>query len=64
VPHTTFMRESCLSCHGPTGADPIRTTHAWRTNCLQCHAPSAVLDQLGFEHGPAAPAERTFDHRP
>lgn len=64
VPHTTFMRESCLSCHGPTGADPIRTTHAWRTNCLQCHAPSAVLDQLSFEHGPMQPAEKTFDHRP
>jgi cytochrome c-type protein NapB len=45
VPHSSFMRESCLSCHGPAGAEPIRTTHAWRTNCLQCHAPSAVLDQ-------------------
>lgn len=45
VPHSVFMRESCLSCHGPAGAEPIRTTHAWRTNCLQCHAPSAVLDQ-------------------
>jgi cytochrome c-type protein NapB len=49
VPHTTLMRETCLSCHGPTGADPIRTTHAWRTNCLQCHAPSAVLDQWSFD---------------
>lgn len=46
VPHSVFMRESCLSCHGPAGAEPIRTTHAWRTNCLQCHAPSAVLDQV------------------
>lgn len=46
VPHTVFMRESCLSCHGPSGSEPIRTTHAWRTNCLQCHAPSAVLDQI------------------
>jgi cytochrome c-type protein NapB len=55
VPHTTLMRETCLSCHGPTGADPIRTTHAWRTNCLQCHAPSAALDQLSFDNSPAPP---------
>ena len=46
VPHAVFMRETCVSCHGPGGAEPIRTTHAWRTNCLQCHAPSAVLDQV------------------
>lgn len=45
IPHTTFMRENCMACHGQTGPEPIRTTHPWQTNCLQCHAPSAVLDQ-------------------
>jgi cytochrome c-type protein NapB len=45
VPHATWMRTNCLSCHGPTGAEPIRTSHPLRANCLQCHAPSAVLDQ-------------------
>lgn len=45
IPHPTFMRENCMSCHGPTGPDAIRTTHPWQTNCLQCHAPSALLDQ-------------------
>lgn len=46
VPHPTFMRESCLSCHGPSGPEPIRTTHPGRASCLQCHAPSAELDQV------------------
>jgi cytochrome c-type protein NapB len=58
VPHTVFMRETCLSCHGPASAEPIRTTHAWRTNCLQCHAPSAILDQMADNDRfswPAAP---------
>ena len=46
IPHTTFMRENCMSCHGPQGPDPIRTTHPWQTNCMQCHAPSATLNQV------------------
>lgn len=45
IPHTTFMRENCLSCHGPHGPQAIRTTHPWQINCLQCHAPSAILNQ-------------------
>jgi nitrate reductase (cytochrome), electron transfer subunit len=45
IPHTILMRESCLSCHGPGGHEPLRTSHPVRTNCLQCHAPSAYLDQ-------------------
>lgn len=45
IPHSTFMRENCMACHGPQGPEPIRTTHPWQTNCLQCHAPSAVLNQ-------------------
>jgi nitrate reductase (cytochrome), electron transfer subunit len=45
VPHPVFMREDCLSCHGPAGSEPLRTTHPYRASCLQCHAPSAALDQ-------------------
>lgn len=45
IPHSILMRENCLSCHGPGGHEPLRTTHPYRTSCLQCHAPSAVLDQ-------------------
>jgi cytochrome c-type protein NapB len=47
VPHTTWMRNDCLSCHGRTASPGLETTHAWRKNCLQCHAPSAELDQTG-----------------
>lgn len=53
VPHPIFMRENCLSCHGATGPEPIRTTHPWQTNCLQCHAPSALLDQVVREDRPS-----------
>lgn len=49
IPHSTWMRENCMSCHQRQGASPIRTTHPWRANCTQCHAPSAELDQLFTE---------------
>ncbi|MCL4223092.1 MAG: nitrate reductase cytochrome c-type subunit [Myxococcales bacterium] len=45
IPHATWMRERCESCHGPMGAHGLKTTHPWRQSCVQCHAPSAVLDQ-------------------
>lgn len=45
IPHTTWMRSNCMSCHGETGLNGIRTTHPWRVNCQQCHAPSSELDQ-------------------
>jgi nitrate reductase (cytochrome), electron transfer subunit len=45
IPHAVTHRESCLSCHGPQGNAPIRTTHPERTSCLQCHAPDSKLDQ-------------------
>ncbi|MEM9415073.1 MAG: nitrate reductase cytochrome c-type subunit [Planctomycetota bacterium] len=45
IPHTTWMRSNCISCHGPNGADGLQSTHPWRTSCTQCHAPSAELDQ-------------------
>ena len=45
IPHATWMRSNCMSCHGTTGLHGIRTTHPWRNNCQQCHAPAAKLDQ-------------------
>jgi cytochrome c-type protein NapB len=48
VPHHTFMRENCTSCHGLVTRPGTRTTHPWLTNCTQCHAPSAFLDQVDF----------------
>jgi nitrate reductase (cytochrome), electron transfer subunit len=50
VPHTTFMRERCDSCHGAAGREGLRTSHAWRRSCTQCHAPSAILDQRPAAH--------------
>jgi cytochrome c-type protein NapB len=51
VPHTTWMRQDCASCHGLVTRPGIRTTHPWLTNCAQCHAPSAELDQVAFPLG-------------
>lgn len=45
MPHRTWMRQDCRSCHGPNGTPGLRTTHPERRNCVQCHAPSAGLDQ-------------------
>jgi cytochrome c-type protein NapB len=45
MPHSTWMRQTCLSCHGPGGANSFRSPHPERHNCLQCHAPDATLDQ-------------------
>lgn len=45
IPHSTWMRNNCLSCHGRTALPGMETTHPWRTNCVQCHAPSAELNQ-------------------
>lgn len=45
IPHTTWMRSDCLSCHGDAGQQGIRTTHPWRKSCQQCHTPSASFDQ-------------------
>lgn len=45
LPHATWMRQNCLSCHGPGGANSFRTPHPDRHNCLQCHAPDASIDQ-------------------
>ncbi len=41
IPHRLFLRENCLSCHGPQNPDMrLRTTHPHRTSCLQCHVPN------------------------
>jgi cytochrome c-type protein NapB len=45
IPHTTFMRANCLSCHGPFGLPALQSSHPERQGCLQCHAVSAQLDQ-------------------
>lgn len=42
--HPVFMRQNCMSCHGPSRPNAIRTSHPQRRNCLQCHAPDADLD--------------------
>lgn len=52
IPHSTWMRSDCMSCHGYAGRQGIRTTHPWRTNCQQCHAPSASLDQTLLDAEP------------
>ena len=52
IPHSTWMRVDCLSCHGPTGHFGIRTTHPWRQECQQCHAPSAMSEQVNLESVP------------
>ena len=50
IPHATWMRKDCTSCHGPGGKAGIRTSHSWRNSCLQCHAISATQDQIDFLH--------------
>jgi cytochrome c-type protein NapB len=51
IPHHTWMRQDCTSCHGLITRPGTRTTHPWLTNCTQCHAPSAALDQVEFTGG-------------
>lgn len=48
IPHPTFMRSDCQSCHGPAGLFGLRTPHPDRQSCVQCHAPNAELDQRVF----------------
>ncbi len=45
VPHSTWMRNDCLACHGRTAAPGMESTHPWRANCLQCHSESSQLNQ-------------------
>ncbi len=52
IPHSTWMRVNCTSCHGFTGQVGLQTTHPWRQNCQQCHAPTSALDQIQLETEP------------
>ena len=52
IPHSTWMRVDCMSCHGFAGQQGIRTTHPWRQNCQQCHTPSSELDQIQLDSKP------------
>ncbi|MEE9295188.1 MAG: nitrate reductase cytochrome c-type subunit [Phycisphaerae bacterium] len=45
IPHSTLMRNDCLSCHGTLGRVGIRSSHPERRSCQQCHAPTAQLNQ-------------------
>jgi cytochrome c-type protein NapB len=51
IPHHTWLRENCNSCHGLLTRPGTRTTHPWLTNCTQCHVSSAALDQVDFTGG-------------
>ena len=42
IPHKTFMRENCLSCHGPAGKQRIASPHPFRSQCQQCHVADAA----------------------
>ena len=45
IPHASFMRERCQSCHGADGRPGLQTSHPERASCQQCHAASAIVDQ-------------------
>lgn len=45
MPHRSFMRERCVSCHG-VWADGLKSTHPYRQSCNQCHAPPSTSDQM------------------
>ncbi|HEX9114718.1 MAG TPA: cytochrome c3 family protein, partial [Anaerolineae bacterium] len=43
IPHPIAGRETlCLTCHGPTGTNPVPADHAGRTvdTCQACHKPA------------------------
>jgi nitrate reductase (cytochrome), electron transfer subunit len=50
LPHSTWMRQNCMSCHGDGGSSAIKTTHPTRQNCLQCHALNAELEHAPSSH--------------
>lgn len=55
IPHSTWMRERCLSCHGgQVGWPGLEVTHRWRTNCVQCHPTSPALEQAVASEDPHA----------
>ncbi len=52
IPHTTWMRIDCTSCHGPSSWRGLQTTHPCRENCLQCHTPAAAMEQVKIDPQP------------
>ncbi|MFT5433628.1 MAG: cytochrome c-type protein NapB [Myxococcota bacterium] len=44
IPHDTWMREACTSCHGPTGPRELQTSHPERQSCTQCHSPPSIMN--------------------
>ena len=59
IPHATWMRVNCTSCHGLNGREGMRSSHPWRVNCIQCHSASADLEGRDFSpvgnDGPSVP---------
>jgi len=51
MPHSSFMRTNCVSCHGEFGYDGWKPDHLSRSNCVQCHAPAAEFEQLSPTFG-------------
>lgn len=45
IPHATWTKSDCLSCHGPLGSSALRTQHPDRVACTQCHVADAALEQ-------------------
>lgn len=45
MPHKSFMRERCTSCHG-VWATGLASSHPYRQSCTQCHAPAASSEQI------------------
>lgn len=48
VPHQSFMRQRCDSCHGVSAPLGLRTPHADRQSCVQCHVFDEKLDRGSF----------------
>jgi nitrate reductase (cytochrome), electron transfer subunit len=44
IPHFTWMRQGCASCHGVTGLPGLRTPHPQRPNCQQCHVSESARE--------------------
>lgn len=52
IPHAVHMRQNCISCHGPQGTSPIRTSHPERESCMQCHVPGNRVEKANFSESP------------
>jgi nitrate reductase (cytochrome), electron transfer subunit len=52
IPHSTWMRVECLSCHGDSSYRGLQSTHPWRQNCQQCHTPASNLEQAQIGEEP------------